>query len=178
MAGSRFDAISDGTWLDATFAGAWFDVTLADPRFDAAQAGPSFVRSAWTVLLAILRSRHQDVDVPSAGWLDDGSRCRHSAMPGGIRKERQAIGQPLCPSFGIAMVRISRLKPSRLRSRQRTVNGLGRDWRALPKGLAMSIRSTRFGIRGGEANVARTPAIPAASLPTLRIGGLLLLSCP
>jgi hypothetical protein len=42
----------------------------------------------------------------------------------------------------------------------------------------MLIRSKRFGIRGGEAGTARTLAIPAASLPTLLIGGLLLLIGP
>jgi hypothetical protein len=46
----------------------------------------------------------------------------------------------------------------------------------VPKGLAMLIRSCLFGVRGGAANAARQ-AIPAASLPTLLIGGLLLI-CP
>jgi hypothetical protein len=101
--------------------------------------------------------------------------------PGSLRplaRRRNQKGQPLCPSFGVAVSCLSRLKRSRWCSRQRTVNGLGRDWWALPKGPAMLIRSTRFGVRGGEANTARTLAIPAASLPTLLIGGLLLLSCP
>jgi hypothetical protein len=48
---------------------------------------------------------------------------------------------------------------------------------AVPKGLAMLIRSENFGIQGGAAKAVRTPAIPAASLPTLLIGGLLLI-CP
>jgi hypothetical protein len=49
---------------------------------------------------------------------------------------------------------------------------------ALPKGLAMSIRSEKHGVQGGAANTACPEAIPAASLPTLLLGGLLLLICP
>jgi hypothetical protein len=48
---------------------------------------------------------------------------------------------------------------------------------AVPKGLAMLIRSKKYGVRGGAANAVRTQAIPAAFLPTLLIGGLLLI-CP
>jgi hypothetical protein len=44
------------------------------------------------------------------------------------------------------------------------------------KGLAMLIRSEKFGVRGGAAFVA--PAIPAATMPTLLLGGLLLLIGP
>jgi hypothetical protein len=61
--------------------------------------------------------------------------------------------------------------------RQRTVNGFGREF-GLPKGLAMLIRSEKYGVQGGAANAVRPEAIPAASLPTLLIGGLLLLICP
>jgi hypothetical protein len=43
------------------------------------------------------------------------------------------------------------------------------------QGLAMLIRSEKFGVRGGAAQAA--PAISAAILPTLLIGGLLLI-CP
>jgi hypothetical protein len=60
--------------------------------------------------------------------------------------------------------------------RQRTVNGFGREF-GLPKGLAMLIRSGKYGVQGGAANAARAQAIPAASLPTLLLGGLLLI-CP
>jgi hypothetical protein len=49
---------------------------------------------------------------------------------------------------------------------------------AAPKGLAMLIRSCLYGVQGGAANAARLEAIPAASLPALRIGGLLLLIGP
>jgi len=48
----------------------------------------------------------------------------------------------------------------------------------VPKGLAMLIRSEKFGVRGGAASAVGTQAIPAASLPTLLIGGLLLLIGP
>ena len=41
----------------------------------------------------------------------------------------------------------------------------------------MLIRSEKFGVQGG-AVAFRTPAIPAASLPTLLLGGLLLLIGP
>ena len=46
------------------------------------------------------------------------------------------------------------------------------------KGLAMLIRSEKVGISGGAAQAARARAIPAASVPTLLIGGLLLLIGP
>jgi hypothetical protein len=42
----------------------------------------------------------------------------------------------------------------------------------------MLIRSENCGILGGAANAVRVPAISAASLPTLLIGGLLLLIGP
>jgi hypothetical protein len=42
----------------------------------------------------------------------------------------------------------------------------------------MLIRSEMCGVRGGAAGAVRTPAIPAASMPTLLIGGLLLLIGP
>jgi hypothetical protein len=43
------------------------------------------------------------------------------------------------------------------------------------KGLAMLIRSQMSGVRGGAAKAVCARAIPAASLPTLLIGGLLLI---
>jgi hypothetical protein len=46
------------------------------------------------------------------------------------------------------------------------------------KGLAMLIRGEMVGIQGGAADAALIPAIPAASLPTLHLGGLLLLIGP
>jgi hypothetical protein len=46
------------------------------------------------------------------------------------------------------------------------------------KGLAMLIRSYLYGVQGGAAKAAGPQAIPAASLPTLLIGGLLLLIGP
>jgi hypothetical protein len=46
------------------------------------------------------------------------------------------------------------------------------------KGLAMLIRSQMDGIEGKAAEAAGVPAISAASLPTLLIGGLLLLIGP
>jgi hypothetical protein len=42
----------------------------------------------------------------------------------------------------------------------------------------MLIRGENSGILGGAADAVRVPAIPAASLPTLLIGGLLLLIGP
>ena len=42
----------------------------------------------------------------------------------------------------------------------------------------MLIRSEKYGVQGEAARAARSPAIPAASLPTLLLGGLLLLICP
>ena len=42
----------------------------------------------------------------------------------------------------------------------------------------MLIRSENVGVQGGSASAVRTPAIPAASMPTLLIGGLLLLIGP
>jgi len=49
---------------------------------------------------------------------------------------------------------------------------------ALPQGLAMLIRGEKYGVRGQPAGAARAQAIPAASLPTLLLGGLLLLIGP
>ena len=49
---------------------------------------------------------------------------------------------------------------------------------AASKGLAMLIRSEMVGVRGGAASAVHTSAIPAASVPTLLIGGLLLLIGP
>jgi hypothetical protein len=42
----------------------------------------------------------------------------------------------------------------------------------------MLIRSDMYGVRGGAANAVRALAIPAASMPTLLLGGLLLLIGP
>jgi hypothetical protein len=41
----------------------------------------------------------------------------------------------------------------------------------------MLIRSEKYGVQGGAANAVRPQAIPAASVPTLLLGGLLLI-CP
>jgi hypothetical protein len=41
----------------------------------------------------------------------------------------------------------------------------------------MLIRSEKFGVQGGAASAVGAQAIPAAFLPTLLIGGLLLI-CP
>jgi hypothetical protein len=49
---------------------------------------------------------------------------------------------------------------------------------AVSKGLAMLIRKRSDGVQGGAANAVRTQAIPAVSLPTLLLGGLLLLIGP
>jgi hypothetical protein len=53
----------------------------------------------------------------------------------------------------------------------------------VPKGLAMLIRSENVGVSGSAAVAARPDAIPAASLsaaslPTLLLGGILLLIGP
>ena len=42
----------------------------------------------------------------------------------------------------------------------------------------MLIRSEKVGVQGGAASASRAPAIPTASLPTLLLGGLLLLIGP
>jgi hypothetical protein len=42
----------------------------------------------------------------------------------------------------------------------------------------MLIRGEKFGVQGGAAKAAGPEAIPAASLPTLLLGGLLLLIGP
>jgi hypothetical protein len=46
------------------------------------------------------------------------------------------------------------------------------------KGLAMLIRSYLLGVEGKSAIAADPATIPAASVPTLVSGGLLLLICP
>jgi hypothetical protein len=47
-----------------------------------------------------------------------------------------------------------------------------------PKGPAMLIRSENYGVQGGSAEAILPQAIPAASLPNLLLGGLLLLIGP
>ncbi|HTF01006.1 MAG TPA: hypothetical protein VK621_20540, partial [Bradyrhizobium sp.] len=47
-----------------------------------------------------------------------------------------------------------------------------------PKGLAMLTSSEKYGVQGGAVYAVRPDAIPAASLPTLLLGGLLLLIGP
>ena len=42
----------------------------------------------------------------------------------------------------------------------------------------MLIRSDMYGVQGGAAHAVRTSAIPAASAPTLLLGGFLLLIGP
>jgi hypothetical protein len=61
-------------------------------------------------------------------------------------------------------------------SRQPSVNGLGRGF-ASNKGLAMLIRGRMAGIEEGAA-LAAPDAISPAALPTLLLGGLLLLIGP
>ena len=84
---------------------------------------------------------------------------------------------PNGPSFGIAASLLCRLKRGRKRvpgNQPSTV--LAED--VVPKGLAMLIRSDMYGVQGGAAMAVHAPAIPAASAPTLLIGGLLLLIGP
>jgi hypothetical protein len=48
----------------------------------------------------------------------------------------------------------------------------------LLKGFGMLIRGEKYGVQGGAVFAAGPEAIPAASLPTLPLGGLLLLIGP
>ncbi len=48
----------------------------------------------------------------------------------------------------------------------------------LSKGSAMLIRGEKYGVHGKAAIAAGPEAIPAAALPTLLLGGLLLLIGP
>jgi hypothetical protein len=84
---------------------------------------------------------------------------------------------PKRPSFGIAACRISRLKQLRRRVSGNQPSTVLTE-NPVPKGLAMLIRSDLNGVRGRAVVAARTCAIPAASAPTLLIGGLLLLIGP
>jgi hypothetical protein len=68
-----------------------------------------------------------------------------------------------------------RTMPERLLGKEPSMV-LAENWH--PKGLAMLIRSETFGIHGKSALIAAPEAIPAASLPTQLLGGLLLLICP
>src|SRR5689334_15842829 len=86
-------------------------------------------------------------------------------------------GHPCCPFFAIAAIGLSRLEtpgPGPIATNRQ------RFWPRIPdlKVLAMLIRSEKSGILGGAADAVRAPAISAASLPTLLIGGLLLLIGP
>jgi hypothetical protein len=49
---------------------------------------------------------------------------------------------------------------------------------AVSKGPAMLIRSGKYGVQGGAADAVHSPMIPAASLSTQLLGGLLLLIGP
>jgi len=49
---------------------------------------------------------------------------------------------------------------------------------ALLQGLAMLIRSEKYGVEREAVIAVRSRAVPAASLPTLLLGGLLLLIGP
>jgi hypothetical protein len=51
-------------------------------------------------------------------------------------------------------------------------------WWIMRRDLAMLIRGETVGVCGGAADAARYPAIPAAALPTLLLGGILLLIGP
>jgi hypothetical protein len=53
---------------------------------------------------------------------------------------------------------------------------LAEDWTS--KGLAMLIRSQMYGVHGNAAVAAGSGAISGASMPTLLLGGLLLLIGP
>ena len=79
--------------------------------------------------------------------------------------------------FSVAGRRLCRLE--RASERLSAIN-LSMIWPRIwvPKGLAMLIRSEKVGVSGGAAVAARPDAIPAASLPTLLLGGILLLIGP
>jgi hypothetical protein len=51
-------------------------------------------------------------------------------------------------------------------------------WWIMREGSGMSIRGEIVGVQGRAADAVHIPAIPAASLPTLLLGGLLLLIGP
>ena len=86
-------------------------------------------------------------------------------------------GHLCCPFFGIAAIGLSRL--------ERPGSGhfatiRQRFWPRIPQlqGLAMLIRGENRGFLGEAAGAVRAPATSAASLPTLLLGGLLLLIGP
>jgi hypothetical protein len=99
------------------------------------------------------------------------------AAPHRVRDETALIRSPLLPLFWHCGTRLFsfRTVPER---------GLGNKPSMVsvenpaPKGLAMLIRSEIDGISGGAADAVRPAAIPAASMPTLLLGGLLLLISP
>jgi hypothetical protein len=94
----------------------------------------------------------------------------------GYRLVLKGKGQLDCPSFGIASGRICRLeRPSgaRLATNRQRFGAMMRT-----QGVAMLIRSEMSGVHGGAAEAVRSEAIPAASLSTLLLGGLLLLIGP
>lgn len=78
------------------------------------------------------------------------------------------------PSFGVAVAAISRLKTGHEPPGNQPSMVFAEDFGA-QQGLAMLIRGQIEGISGEVARAAAT--IPAALLPTLMIGGLLL-TCP
>ena len=110
-----------------------------------------------------------------------GSNCRlwNTGSSGQAGRRRRRLGHPFCPSFGIASGRKIRLEQAR-----NAVPATNRQWFwprfGRPKGLAMLIRSEKHGVRGGAAKGASmsAPVSPAATAPTLLLGGLLLLIGP
>src|SRR5712671_5505279 len=106
----------------------------------------------------------------------------------------RAFARPVGSQRGVTMIRPGQIRSAHLTifwhcgfghfsSRMALERGLGNKPStvlaedAVPKGLAMLIRSCLYEVQGGAANAVRTPATSAASLPTLLIGGLLLI-CP
>jgi hypothetical protein len=93
----------------------------------------------------------------------------------GMTMER--LGQPGCLSFGVAMVCRTRLEGADSGDlRKPRVNGFARS--CLQKGSAMLIRGKIGEIQGQAANASAPETILPASLPTLLLGGLLLLIGP
>jgi hypothetical protein len=149
-------------------------------------AHPGFFRKCVPVVIP----RHQ-VSPPASPMTGSGGESStprrlgsdsglwNTGSSGRAGRRRWRVGQPLCPSFGIAARRKIRLEQAR-----NAVPATNRQWFwprfERPKGLAMLIRSKKYGVRGGAAKAASmsAPVRPAATAPTLLLGGLLLLIGP
>src|SRR4051812_42507515 len=162
-----------------------------DPRIHRASTKRSFPRRWLAGSSPAMTKSYRSPDAAQRAALRGAVRCRAGAItnagawygPGSAERHeecRTASGKQDRSRF---MTFFWHCDLPRFSSRTKQEHVLGNQpsmvsaENSAPKGLAMLIRSKKCGI-WGEAARAVGPAIPAASLPTLLLGGLLLLIGP